>query len=90
MFAASAVCLVFSDAALAGSEVRVSCYRGPWDVVIWDRANPEFVDSLEANGVDPTEAQLLADSICRDQRLVDNPEAMAEAVRRLLSQARRG
>ena len=26
--------------------VTVSCYRGPWDDVIWDRPNPVFVDSL--------------------------------------------
>ena len=26
--------------------VTVSCFRGPWTEVIWDRPNPVFVDSL--------------------------------------------
>ncbi|MEM6577453.1 MAG: hypothetical protein AAF678_03100 [Pseudomonadota bacterium] len=88
--AASAAFLICADAAVAGSDVLVSCYRGPWAQVIWDRANPEFVASLEANGMDAIEARVIADSICRDPRLVNNPEQMAAEVRRVVSQARRG
>lgn len=89
-FAASAAFLLGADAALAGSDILVSCYRGPWNQVIWDRANPEFIASLEANGMAPVEARVIADSICRDPRLVNNPDEMATEVRRVISEARRG
>ncbi|MEM7076558.1 MAG: hypothetical protein AAGA28_12165 [Pseudomonadota bacterium] len=86
LLAASAAALVSADVALAGSQILVSCYRGPWEEVIWDRANPEFIASLEANGYDRVEAQALADSICRDPRLVNNPDEMAAEVRRVFSE----
>lgn len=90
MLAASAASILCADTALAGNDVLVSCYRGPWNQVIWDRANPEFIASLEANGMTPVEARVIADSICRDPRLVNNPDEMAAEVRRVVSQARRG
>ncbi|MEM9911758.1 MAG: hypothetical protein AAF922_13335 [Pseudomonadota bacterium] len=88
--AASAFLILCADAALAGDEVLVSCFRGPWNQVIWDRANPEFITSLEATGMDAVEARVIADSLCRDPRLVNNPENMAAEVRRVVYQARRG
>lgn len=87
--AASAAFLGAADAARAGSDILVSCYRGPWHQVIWDRANPEFIASLEAIGIEAVEARVIADSICRDPRLVNNPDEMAAEVRRVVSEARR-
>ena len=36
---------VYGDGAHAGMIV-VSCFRGPWEEVIWDRPEPVFIDSL--------------------------------------------
>lgn len=89
LFAASAACLVMADTAKAETYLLVSCYRGPWTEVIWDRANPEFIRSLEAHGYTTADATRIADSMCRDPRLVYNPTAMAREVRAVTSGARR-
>lgn len=86
---ACAALTVSAGAAQAQSDVRVSCYRGPWKQVIWDRANPDFIASLEVHGLSAVDARVIADSICRDPRLVNNPEGLAGEVRRVLSRTRR-
>ena len=79
-----------ADGAHGKNVVLVSCYRGPWEAVIWDRPNPEFIQSLEDNGFSTTKSIEIAEAICRDPRLVNNPDLTAEQVRRLTSAARRG
>ena len=74
----------------SGSVIHVSCYRGPWKEVIWDRPNPEFIQSLEDNGIGSRDAIEIAETICRDPRLVDNPTGLAKQVRRLVADVRRG
>ncbi|MFD2853635.1 hypothetical protein ACFSZS_00870 [Seohaeicola zhoushanensis] len=60
----------------------MSCFRGPWKEVIWDRANPVFIDSLIKVGYDYPSAHAIGERICRDASLVDNPEGMkAEMIR---------
>lgn len=59
-----------------GHTVVVSCYRGPWREVIWDRPEPVFIDSLVAAGYDYPTANALAERICRDPSLVGNREAL--------------
>lgn len=59
-----------------GHTVVVSCYRGPWREVIWDRPEPLFIDSLVAAGYDYPTAHAMAERICRDQSLVGDREAL--------------
>ena len=62
--------------------ITVSCFRGPWNDVIWDRPNSIFVDDLVALGYDFPTAHAIAERICRDDKLVGNPPAMgAETLR---------
>jgi len=72
-----------------GNTIVVSCYRGPKKVVYWDRANPEFYDSLRAAGYSAATAHAIGDRICRDQNLVDNLEAMKAEVRRVIRTTRK-
>ncbi len=88
--AVAAAFLVMADTAKADTYILVSCYRGPWNEVIWDKANPNFVDSLVQAGYSQQEATSIADYICRDPRLVDNPIALAKEVRAAMRAAPRG
>ena len=88
--AAAAAFVVMADTAKADTYILVSCYRGPWNEVIWDKANPNFVDSLVQAGYSQQEATSIADYICRDPRLVDNPIALAKEVRAAMRAAPRG
>ena len=53
--------------------VTISCFRGPWQDVIWDRPEPVFVDSLVAAGYTFPEAHAISERVCRDIDGVDNP-----------------
>jgi hypothetical protein len=79
-----------ADTTKAETYILISCYRGPWTVVIWDKANPDFIQSLVDAGYSPTEADSVANSICRDPRLVKNPIALAKEVRAVMRDAPRG
>lgn len=46
--------------AQGGQQVIVSCYRGPWNDVIWDRPNAVFIDSLVAVGYQYERAYAIA------------------------------
>jgi hypothetical protein len=50
----------------ASHVITVSCYRGPWDDVIWDRPNPAFIDSLVSAGYSFPEAHAIGERVCRD------------------------
>lgn len=76
-------CLTASQA-VANSSILVSCYRGPWKDVVWDRANPQFIDSLVAAGYSYTTANAVGERICRDPDLVDRPEDLRREVQRIL------
>ncbi|MDA7430036.1 hypothetical protein PGB28_16340 [Primorskyibacter aestuariivivens] len=61
----------------AGSvTIVVSCYRGPWQEVIWDRPNPVFIDTLVQAGYDYPNAHAIAERVCRDPTLVNNPGSL--------------
>lgn len=65
-----------------GNTLIVSCFRGPWKDVIWDRPNSNFIDSLIDFGYDYPNAHAIAERICRDDHLVGNKAAMkAEMIR---------
>ncbi len=53
--------------------VTISCFRGPWNDVIWDRPEPVFVDTLVNAGYTFPEAHAIAERVCRDIDGVDNP-----------------
>ena len=71
-----------------GPVIHVSCYRGPWKDVIWDRPNAVFLDSLRAIGYDFPTSSAIAERICRDQNLVGHPEAMKAEMLRIYAESR--
>lgn len=66
-----------------GNKIIVSCFRGPWREVIWDRPNAVFIDSLVAVGYDFPTAQAIGERVCRDKALVGNPSALKAAMLRI-------
>jgi len=65
--------------------ITVSCFRGPWEGVIWDRPNPIFIDSLVSAGYTYPEAHSIAERVCRDQAGVGSPETMRAAMSNILA-----
>ena len=63
-----------------GGGIVVSCYRGPWKEVIWDRPNAVFIDSLVNVGYDYSTAAAIGERICRDKNLVGNPGALGASM----------
>ncbi len=63
--------------------ILVSCYRGPLKVVAWDRPTLTFIDSLVAAGYSYGDAAAIGDRICRDEALVDDPDAIKAEMRRI-------
>lgn len=70
-----------------GRVVTVSCYRGPWEGVIWDRPNAVFIDSLVAIGYDFPTAHAIGERICRDAALVGNLDRLREETRRVIRES---
>ncbi|NUH67202.1 hypothetical protein HTT03_18100 [Sulfitobacter sp. S0837] len=70
-----------------GNVIHVSCYRGPWRDVIWDRPNSVFIDSLVAVGYDFPTAHAIAERVCRDDRLVGNPAGLKAHMERIFADA---
>ncbi|KUF11112.1 hypothetical protein [Pseudoponticoccus marisrubri] len=75
--------------AWTAGEVHISCFRGPWKEVIWDRPNPEFIDSLVNQGYSLTTATDLAHRICRDPGLVNNRGALRSETVRIINRTPR-
>lgn len=69
----------------AARTIRVSCARYISSQVIWDRPNGVFVEDLRAAGYGTAEAQNIATSVCRDERLVGNSDALADTMRGILA-----
>lgn len=66
--------------------VTVSCFRGPWEDVIWDRPNPAFIDSLVNVGYTFPEAHAIAERVCRDPDTVGRPDAIVAVMSRILAE----
>lgn len=64
--------------------VTITCYRGPWSEVIWDRPEPAFLESLAAVGYRPEEALAIGETVCRDKSIVGNPEGQKTKLRQIL------
>jgi len=74
-------------AAVSPGGITVSCYRGPWKAVIWDRPNAVFIESLVAVGYDYANANAIGETVCRDAALVDNPEGLRTTMRRIYAES---
>lgn len=74
--------------ATTATPVTVSCYRGPWKEVIWDRPNPVFLDSLVAVGYDLQTAQSIGERVCRDPNGVDDKDNLREITRAAMAEVR--
>jgi hypothetical protein len=64
--------------------VTVSCFRGPWEEVIWDRPEPVFVDSLVNAGYTYPEAHSMAERVCRDSSGVGNSDNIRATMLRII------
>jgi len=65
--------------------ITISCFRGPWQGVIWDRPNAVFIDSLVNAGYTYPEAHAIAERVCRDHAGVGSPETMRAAMSNILA-----
>jgi hypothetical protein len=72
-----------------GGTVYVSCYRGPWQDVIWDRPEGIFIESLVNVGYDYTNALAIATRICRDITLVGDDAGLKAEMERIIAEAPR-
>jgi hypothetical protein len=71
--------------AVEGVTIVVSCFRGPWEDVIWDRPNPVFVDSLVTAGYSFPEAHAIAERVCRDPDTVGDHDGMRRVMEGILA-----
>ena len=93
--AALAAPLVTATAAVAGSKgavvvkptIVVSCFRGPWHDVIWDRPNAKFIDSLVEAGYDFPTAHAIGERLCRDDAIVGKHEDMRTQMYKTMEQS---
>lgn len=67
-------------------QVTVSCFRGPWTEVIWDRPNPVFIDSLVNVGYTFPEAHAIGERVCRDASTVDRPDRAVQVMHQIIAQ----
>jgi hypothetical protein len=72
-----------------GGVVTVSCFRGPWELVYWDKPEGIFIDSLVNVGYDYPSALAIATRICREQALVGRPDLMKAEMERIIAEAPR-
>lgn len=78
------VLIGYAQVTFASNQIVASCFRGPWKEVIWDRPNAEFIDSLMDAGYSINTATAIAERICKDENLVNQPNQMIQEVQRLL------
>ena len=67
-------------------QITISCFRGPWKDVIWDRPNAVFIDDLVQIGYTLTEASWLAERVCRDEYGVYDEEYIVDRFKKLLAE----
>ena len=73
-----------APAAVRPMTIQISCFRGPWREIIWDRAEARFTDDLVAYGYSYAEADAIGTRICRDPEGVDNPQNLVGVLRGIL------
>ncbi|RVT85770.1 hypothetical protein DXV76_08475 [Rhodobacteraceae bacterium CCMM004] len=75
------------DVVVNRTVITVSCFRGPWREVIWDRPNPVFIDDLVGYGMDYPTAHAVAERVCRDKSMVGNLARMEAEIKRAIEAA---
>lgn len=85
----SGLVFLFTFTSIAQETIVISCYRGPWKEVIWDRPNGVFIDSLRANGYNLETAQNIAHYICRNEELVFEPKKAKAALKEIMAETPR-
>jgi len=68
--------------------IVVSCYRGPWEDVIWDHPNAVFIDSLVDVGYNIVTATAIAEQVCRNEDLVGDKAGLKAEMRRIYREIR--
>lgn len=66
--------------------ITVSCFRGPFTEIIWDRPNAVFIDSLVSAGYTFPEAHAIGERVCRDPSTVDHPDTAVQVMYRIISE----
>jgi len=69
---------------MTGVEFVISCYRGPFSAVAWDRPNAIFLDELVEYGYNQEEVIMIVKRVCRDEYGVRNEDWMRDTLLRLL------
>jgi len=72
------------DLAVRTVTITISCFRGPWQDVIWDRPEPVFIDSLVAAGYTFPEAHAISERVCRDVDGVGSPGHASAVLHRIM------
>lgn len=70
----------------SGPEWIISCYRGPFEAVAWDKPNAIFVDELVEYGYSPAQAMAIGRRICRDEYGVGDEDYLRSTLLRILSE----
>ncbi len=83
-FILTSVFVIAATQSIAQTKIIVECYRGPLDRVVWDKAEPNFINSLIDAGYSNSQAVVFADGICRNPDLLRNPSKIRAAVLREL------
>lgn len=66
--------------------VTVSCFRGPFSEIIWDRPNPVFIDSLVSAGYTFPQAHAIGERVCTDPSTVDHPDMAIQVMHQIIAQ----
>lgn len=66
--------------------ITISCFRGPWREVIWDKPNAVFLDGLTRIGYSPAQAYAIGRRVCRDEYGLKDPEYLKSTFRRLIAE----
>jgi len=64
--------------------IRIACFRGPWQEIIWDRPDVSFTDGLVAAGYSQSDALAIGTRICRDPEGVNNHQHLVDTLRHIL------
>lgn len=64
--------------------ITVSCFRGPFREVIWDRPEAPFLQSLVDAGYTFPEASAIGERVCRDITTVGNNAAVQATMERII------
>ena len=65
--------------------ITISCFRGPWQDVIWDKPNAVFLEGLVRIGYSQEAAYAIGRRVCRDEYGIDNPDYLTATLRRILA-----